>query len=243
MSTEAELREELATLTRILAMRGLLELHGHVSVYDPDAGRIYMCPGMGWDKANTGPYDHFVFDPQGNIVEGQGRRPPLEWPIHTAIHAARPDARAVAHLHSPWATLFAVAHREFRPVLIPGSMFADGVPLYAERRLITTTERGRRLVAVLGQRPAALLRGHGVVVAAENIPELLYAAIMLEDNARAAVQAAALGDPDFIDAEECAAIEADGAPFAIRARLAWSYFAHLEARWDRQGPVGAGPLA
>src|SRR5579883_1200058 len=242
MAKEAELREELATLTRILAMRGLLELHGHVSVYDADAGRIYMCPGMGWDKANTRAEDHFVFAPDGRIVEGEGR-PPLEWPIHTAIHAARPDARAVAHLHSPWATLFAVAHREFRPVLIPGGMFADGVPLYAERRLITTPERGQRLVEVLGRRRAVLLRGHGVAVAADNIPELLYASIMLEDNARAAVQAAAVGAPDFIDADESAAIEADGAPFAIRARLAWNYFARLEARWDRQGPVGAGPVA
>ena len=243
MSTEVELREELATLTRILAMRGLLELHGHVSVFDSDTGRIYMCPGMGWDKAHTGPHDHFVFDLQGNILEGQGRRPPLEWPIHTELHAARPDARAIAHLHAPYSTLFAVAGRPFQPVLLPGSMFADGVPLYPERRLITTRERGRQLVEVIGSHRAALLRAHGVVVAAENVAELLYASVTLEENARAAVQAATLGDLEFIDNAELAAIEADGAPFAIRARLCWSYFTRVEARWDRQGPVGAGPLA
>src|SRR5205823_3413419 len=140
---------------------------------------------------NTHPEDHFVFALDGRILEGEGR-PPLEWPIHTAIHAARPDARAVAHLHSPFATLFAVAHREFRPVLIPGGLFADGVPIYAERRLITTPERGQRLMEVLGHRRAVLLRGHGVAVAGVDLQEVLYASIMLEDNARAAVQAAAI---------------------------------------------------
>lgn len=183
-----------------------------------------------------------MFDLQGQILEGEGRRPPLEWPIHTALHAARPDARAVAHLHAPYATAFALVGREFRAVLLPGALFADGVPTFLDRRLITTPELGQRVAELIGSHHAALLRNHGVVVAAADLQELLYASVILEDGARAAVEAAALGELDFLGPEEGAGMEAD-ATLSIRARLAWNYFAAQEARWDRQPPIGGGPIA
>ena len=74
MSKEEELREKIATLTRIFAMRGLLGIHGHISAYDPDADRMYICPGFGWDKANTRAEDLFVFNVKGDLLEGEGRR-------------------------------------------------------------------------------------------------------------------------------------------------------------------------
>jgi ribulose-5-phosphate 4-epimerase/fuculose-1-phosphate aldolase len=240
MSREAELREQIATLTRIFAMRGLLGLHGHISAYDPDADRMYICPGFGWDKATTRPEDLFVFNVAGDVLEGQGRRLPLEWPIHTALHAARPDVLAVGHLHSPFATAFAVTRAEFRPVMISGALFASGVPTYQERHLITTPERGRAVAELIGAGRAALLRSHGTVVAAADVEELLLASLLLEDNARAAVEAASLGELDYLEPEQSAMAEAD-ARISDRARLAWRYFAQLEARWDRQPPPG-GPL-
>ena len=194
-----------------------------------------MCRGLGSDKATARPEDLFVFDLAGQVVAGEGRVP-LEWPIHTAIHGARPDALAVAHLHSPWATLFAVAQRPYQPVLIAARWFAAGLRVYPEPHLITTPERGVRVRELLGEDMALLLRGHGVVVAANNLPELLYAAVTLEDNARAAVQAAALGAPGSGEAD-FANVEPD-TTMSIRARLVWDYFARQEARWDRQPPFG-----
>jgi ribulose-5-phosphate 4-epimerase/fuculose-1-phosphate aldolase len=237
---EAALRDQVATLTRIFAMRGLLGVHGHISAFDPDTGRIYMCRGLGSDKATARPEDLFVFDLAGQVVAGEGRVP-LEWPIHTAIHGARADALAVAHLHSPWATLFAVAQRPYQPVLIAARWFAAGLRVYPEPHLITTPERGERVRELLGDDLALLLRGHGVVVAANNLQELLYVAVTLEDNARAAVQAAALGAPDFLGEADFANVEPD-TTMSIRARLVWDYFARQEARWDRQLPFGVGAL-
>jgi ribulose-5-phosphate 4-epimerase/fuculose-1-phosphate aldolase len=52
MASESELREQLATCARIFAMQGLLGLHGHVSVYQPEAKRVLITPGAGSDKAN-----------------------------------------------------------------------------------------------------------------------------------------------------------------------------------------------
>lgn len=240
MTAESVSRERLATLGRIFAMQGMLGLFGHVSVYQPETKRIFITPGMGSDKASLRPADMVLTDLDGQALDG-GQRAPVEWPIHTALHAAREDALAVAHLHSPYATLFAIAKRKFQPVTLQGAIFSGGVPLYTEAHLITTPERGRRLVDVLGSKRAALLRGHGIVVVGRDLPEVLFASLVLEDDAKKSVQAASLGDLGFISPEECRAFDGEIA-LERRAQRAWDYFSRLEARWDRQPATGKSEL-
>ena len=129
MTTETVLREKLATCTRILAMQQLIGLFGHISTDDGETGRVYMCPGMGNDKTLVQPDDILALDLHGQVLDGE-KRLPVEWPIHTVLHAQRADALAVAHLHSPYATLFSIADREYRPVTLQGSIFGAGIPLY-----------------------------------------------------------------------------------------------------------------
>lgn len=241
MSSESVLREKLATCTRIFAMQGMLGLFGHVSVYDAATKRVLISPGMAGDKATTQPKDLLLLDLEGRLVEGEGQLP-IEWPIHTSLHGARSDALAVAHLHSPYATLFAIAKREFRPVTLQGAVFVDGVPLYTEANLVKTPDQGQRLTQLIGNKRAALLRGHGIVVVGRDLEEALFASLILEDDSRKAMQAATLGKVGVISPEECRAFGAD-VDLPRRAHRAWNYFARLEARWDRQGGTGAGPLA
>jgi ribulose-5-phosphate 4-epimerase/fuculose-1-phosphate aldolase len=240
LSTEKELREELATCTRIFAMQGLIGLFGHVSVYQPDSKRMLITPGMGSDKGSLKPQDMVATDLDGNPLEGK-EGPPVEWPIHTALHGARADALAVAHLHTPYATLFAIAKRKFQPVTLQGAIFSDGIPLYPQAQLITTPARGGELLKTIGDKRAALLRGHGIVVAGQNLQEVLYTTLVLEDDAKKSMQAASLGEVGAISPEECRAF---GGEIALerRARRAWNYFCSLEARWDHQPATGRGEL-
>jgi ribulose-5-phosphate 4-epimerase/fuculose-1-phosphate aldolase len=236
LTNENEARETLARVGRIFAMQGLLGLFGHVSVYDPKTKRVLLTPAMGSDKANFRAEEMVAADLDGRPLDGDGR-PPVEWPIHTALHAARPDALAVAHLHTPYATLFAIAKRAFRPVTLQGTIFSDGVPLYREAHLVTTPERGKRLVKVIGDKRAALLRAHGIVVAGKNLPEVLYAALVLEDDAKKSMQAASLGKLAYIDAKESRAFAGE-IELERRAQRAWDFFCRLESRWDRQPGTG-----
>jgi ribulose-5-phosphate 4-epimerase/fuculose-1-phosphate aldolase len=240
MTSENDLREQLATCTRIFAMQGMIGVFGHVSVYQREVKRVFITPGMGSDKGSLRAEDMVTMDLNGAPLEGE-QGPPVEWPIHTALHRARADALAVAHLHTPHATLFAIAKREFRPVTLQGAIFSDGVPLYPEAQLITNPERGDALVKVIGGKRAALLRGHGIVVAGQNLPEVLYTALVLEDDTKKTLQAATLGEVGTISPEECRAF---GAEIALerRAQRAWNYFCSLEARWDRQPATGRSEL-
>jgi ribulose-5-phosphate 4-epimerase/fuculose-1-phosphate aldolase len=240
MTSEKDLREQLATCTRILAMQGLIGVFGHVSVYQPETKRVLITPGMGSDKASLRPDDMVPIDLNGEPLEGK-EGPPVEWPIHTALHGARADALAVAHLHTPYATLFAIAKRQFRPVTLQGAIFSDGVPLYPEAQLITNPGRGQSLMKIIGDKRAALLRGHGLVVVGQNLQEVLFASLVLEDDAKKTMQAATLGEVGTISPEECRLF---GGEIALerRAQRAWNYFCRLEARWDRQPATGRSEL-
>jgi ribulose-5-phosphate 4-epimerase/fuculose-1-phosphate aldolase len=236
MATEKELREQLATCTRIFAMQGLIGLFGHVSVFQPETKTIFITPGAGSDKANFQAATMIPMHPDGKPFDDKSF-PPIEWPIHTALHAARADALAVAHLHTPYATLFAIAKREFHPVTLQGTIFGEAVPLYREAHLVTTPQRGDALVKVIGAHRAVLMRGHGIVVVGKSLAEVLFASFILEDDAKKTMQAASLGPVDHFTSEECRAFNAE-IDFQRRANRAWEFFSRLEASWDRQPASG-----
>ena len=240
MTSEKDLREELALCTRILAMQGMIGVFGHVSVFQPETKTVFITPGMGSDKGSLKPEEMVATDLTGKPLAGK-EGPPVEWPIHTALHGARADALAVAHLHTPFATLFAIAKRKFQPVTLQGAIFSDGVPLYPEAQLITNPQRGDALLKVIADKRAVLLRGHGIVVVGQNLQEVLYCSLVLEDDAKKCLQAASLGEVGTISPEECKAF---GAEIALerRAGRAWSYFRSLEARWDKQPSTGRSEL-
>jgi ribulose-5-phosphate 4-epimerase/fuculose-1-phosphate aldolase len=239
MASESELREQLATCARILAMQGLLGLHGHISVYQPETKRMLISPGAGSDKANLRAGDMVLAGLDGNAVDGG--RPPLEWPIHTAIHAARADALAIAHLHPPYATLFSISKRDYRPITMHSGLFGKGIATYGEAHLITSVERGETLKQVIGDKRAAFQRGHGITVVARDVPELLHTTLALENDALKTLQAAALGEVGTLSAEEVAVLEQEITLDMVAPRT-WTYFTTLEARWDRQPASGRSAL-
>ncbi len=236
MASESVLRENLATSVRILTMQGLIGLFGHVSAYEPERGRIYFSPSKGADKATVKPEDLVVADIEGNVLEGNGPVP-KEWPIHTAVHKARPDVLAIAHLHPPCSTLFSIVSATYRPVTLQGAAFGDGIPVFKEPHLITTPALGLKVAKLMGKKRALLLRGHGTVVGGRDVEEMLYLNLMLEDDTRKAAQAKPLGKLQPFTPQQCRAFEAEE-PLKPRSQRAWHYFSQLEARWDRQPPTG-----
>ncbi|HLY67984.1 MAG TPA: class II aldolase/adducin family protein [Chloroflexota bacterium] len=240
MGDEA-IREQVAKCSRIMTMKALIGLYGHLSAYDPQTGRIYLTPGAGSDRANVRAEDIWVLSKTGEVLEGSGRIA-AEWPIHTAIHSTRADALAVAHVHAPFTTVFAIAEREFRPVTLTGAvLLGDGVPLFNELGLVVAPEQGQRLAAAIGSHRALLMRGHGGVIAGGSLEEVLHAALALEDNCLKAWQAAALGPVRWFSDEECQAVNQSKRPPSFGG-VAWEYYSRVESSWDRQPTTTDNPL-
>jgi ribulose-5-phosphate 4-epimerase/fuculose-1-phosphate aldolase len=89
----------------------------------------------------------------------------------------------------------------------------------------------------MGDHRGVLMRGHGIVVAGKSLPEVLFASMILEDDAKKTMQAMTLGPIDHFSAEECRGFNAE-IDFERRSKRAWDFFTRLESTWDRQGGTG-----
>ncbi len=90
------------------------------------------------------------------------------------------------------------------------AFIGDGLRVFDIREALGMTDvlvrdaaRGRALVAVLGNEPAVLMRGHGVAVVGDSLALAVGRSVYLELNARIQSQAVALGgDVTYLAPEE-----------------------------------------
>jgi L-ribulose-5-phosphate 4-epimerase len=195
-------RATLAVATRMLVDAGILNYSGHLSARAPGDGLLYIQP-VDDSRAVLRPERVLVVDFDGKVVEGRGK-PPSEVAIHTEVYRARPDVGAVAHFHHDPTTMFTmVAGAPVVPVKNHAARWAGGVPVHPDPSHISTPEQGRELAATLGSAGAALLRGHGEVVVAEDVVTLFADVVHFVENADSLARAMQLGSVKPLQRSEC----------------------------------------
>lgn len=230
-AAEEEAREKLAQCGRAFERLGLYGLGGHVSLRSPDSDLILVTPGGGLDKRRLSPSDLVTIDAQGKRVAGPFP-PPREWPIHTEIHAARPELDSVAHLHAHWPTVFSVTRIPLQIVMLPASCLGpQPIGTYDEPLLVSTVEQGKALDAALGDAAAVLMRWHGITVVGQTLEQMFMRAVSLEENARLLWEARAMGGE--ILTYDVGAAEPDSANLTTAVRT-FNYYVNLERGEDEQ---------
>jgi HCOMODA/2-hydroxy-3-carboxy-muconic semialdehyde decarboxylase len=112
---DAKLIEDLVAANRVLAMEGVLDGYGHVSVrHDKDPNRYLMARSVAPQLVVAA--ESMEFDPDSNPVQQRGRAMYNERFIHGEICKARSDAKAVVHNHSPSLIPFGVSGVPLRPI-------------------------------------------------------------------------------------------------------------------------------
>jgi HCOMODA/2-hydroxy-3-carboxy-muconic semialdehyde decarboxylase len=210
------LLEDLAVAYRILAMEGVIDAYGHVSVRHPaNPNRFLMSRSLG--PALVTAADILEYDIDSNPVDPQGRNSVLERFIHGEIYRARPDVMVVVHSHAPSVIPFSITQVPLRPVFHMATFLHKGVPVWDSRSvkdpaaatlLVRNNVIGRSLAATLADKTVALLRGHGNVVVGPNLQVTVRDAIYTEVNAKMQIIAMGLGGPvTYISSEEGMAVE------------------------------------
>ncbi len=187
--SERDIAAECAIATRVLAVAGLFDMHGHISIRDGDT--IYICD-RGASRLTVTP------DLIASVRVSDGKRlsealPPSETALHLAAFRARPEVRSVAHFHPLYATAFAVAGVALVPASNAGAFFGDTIPVHDNPELIRNDELGAPVARDMGAAKAVLLRGHGALVVGGDVPECVTAALYLEESAQRNYLAANLG--------------------------------------------------
>ena len=208
--------DDLVAANRILYRQGVVDGFGHISVRHPvRADRFLMSAALAPGRVRKD--DIMEFDLNAKPIDQRGRSIYSERFIHSEIYKARPDVYAVLHSHSPTVVPFSVSQVPLRPVINTAGFLAPHVPVFEMRKvagsrslLVTDAALGKALAETLGDRPVALLRGHGDVIVGPNVQRVVARGIYTEVNARLLLQAITLGGPIvFIDAEEAKAGEAN----------------------------------
>lgn len=220
--------EDLVAANRILAMEGILDGWGHVSVRHPkNPSRYLLSRNLAAELVTAA--DIMEYDLDSVPVDRRGRDLYSERFIHGEILKARPDVNAVIHTHAPPLIPFTVTQVPMRPLYHRAAFVALGIPVFEIREgfgmtdmLIRNQAHGQALAKSLGDKPAALMRGHGAIVVAPSLPRLVGRSVFLVKNATLQQQALALGGPiNYLDAEEARLIEAREGYGLGRAWEAW----------------------
>jgi len=206
---DAALIEDLVAANRILADQGVLDAYGHVSIRHPGNPNRYVI-SRAMSPANVSADDIMEFDLDSSPVDQRGRSMFLERFIHGEIYKARPDVNAVIHSHSPGVIPFGVTKVPMRPVFHTAAFLAVGVPVFEIRdaggvtdMLVRNGALAKALATTLGDKPVALMRGHGNVVVGPNVKRATIRAVYTEVNARLQTIALGLGGPiNYVSAEE-----------------------------------------
>ena len=200
---------DLVTANRILATEGILDGLGHVSVRKPgDASRFLLARSIAPELVTV--EDILEYDANGEPLDAKGRDSYRERFIHSEIYRARPDVQAIVHCHTPSLIPFAASDVPMRAMYHMAAFVAEGVPVFDIRKaagvtdlLVKDAPLGRALAKTLGTRPALLMRGHGAVIVAGSLPNVVGRSIYLDLNARAHLQAIQLGGKiTYVEADE-----------------------------------------
>lgn len=184
--------DDLVAANRILAKHGVLDAWGHVSIRHPGNPERYLL-SRARAPALVSAEDIMEFDLDSNPTDQRDRRMFLERFIHGSAYKARPDVNAVVHSHSPTVIPFSVTGEPMKPISHIASFLGAEAPVpvweirdvgITQGLLVTNNEQGSSLAKTLGDRPVALMRGHGDLVVAPDIRRAVHRALYTEVNAQ-----------------------------------------------------------
>ena len=181
---ERQLREQMATLCASLFARGFsVGTAGNVSARLPDG--ILMTP----TNSTLGAIDPMrisKLDRTGAHVSGDA--PTKEVFLHQAFYDTRPQAGAVVHLHSTWATALScledVDPDNCVPPLTPYVVMRVGTVKRVPYVMPGDAKSGKLIRDLDGKYAAVLLANHGPVVSGKTLFSAVCAAEELEETAK-----------------------------------------------------------
>jgi len=208
---EAEHRHQVALACRVMAVAGLFDMHGHISLRDGDV--VYINGRRTSRIAVTPSEVAIVRVADGRVVSGE---PPAETPLHLGCYRARPEIRSASHFHPLAATAFATVGKPLITAFNAGAPFGRAVPVYDDPDLVRNDDQGSAMARDLGAHRAVLLLGHGVAVVADYVPSCVTLSLYLAENAKRLAYALTIGQPQPFSEDEIRRVtESLWQPFVI----------------------------
>ena len=149
--------------------------------------------------------DDIVFMHLDGTFAGK-RQPSSEWRFHRDLYSARPQAGAVLHAHSPFATSLACLRRDIPAFHYMIARFGGDSIRCAEYATFGTQALSDAALMALEKRCACLLANHGFLLHAATLERALSLAVEFETLCEQYWRACQLGQPVLLGAAEMAVV-------------------------------------
>ncbi|MCA6122536.1 class II aldolase/adducin family protein [Bradyrhizobium sp. WSM 1704] len=142
--------------------------------------------------------------------------PSTEWRFHLDIMRARPDAGAVVHTHSTYATVLAIARKPIPACHYMIAAFGGSDIRCAGYARYGTKELSELAIAALEGRNGCLLANHGMIAVGSDLDKAMWLAVELETLARQYYLSLALDTRVILTDEQIAETAKGFASYGLR---------------------------
>jgi ribulose-5-phosphate 4-epimerase/fuculose-1-phosphate aldolase len=196
-STEAErkARVELAACYRIFDMLGWTEaIFNHITLRVPGEEVHFLINPFGLHYGEVTASNLVLIDLEGNPLRE------TQWPInmagyviHSAIHGAIPGAHCVMHTHTTTGMAVACLQEGLSPTNFYAAQLHGQVAYHDFEGITTEPGEKERLVRDIGNKPAVILRNHGLLAWGPSVAETFMVLRTLQRACDVQIAAAAAG--------------------------------------------------
>jgi ribulose-5-phosphate 4-epimerase/fuculose-1-phosphate aldolase len=192
---EWQMRVDLAACYRLVAlydMDDLISTHISARVPGPDAHFLLNPYGMLFEQVRAS--DLIKVDLQGNIVQDTEHTVnSAGFVIHSAVHAARPDAKCVLHTHTVAGMAISSIEDGLLPLTQKSMRFYNRIGYHDYEGVADDLDEHERLVRDLGAHNALILRNHGLLTCGRTVAHAFFLMRNLEKSCKAQLAAMSTG--------------------------------------------------
>src|SRR6476661_1471554 len=183
---EREIRIDLAACYRLIAHFGMDDLIAtHISARVPGAEEHFLVNPYGLLFSQVTASNLVKVDLEGHIVEETPHKVnPAGFVIHSAVHAARPDAKCVIHTHTVPGMAVSCLKAGLLPLSQKSLRFYNRIAYHDYEGKSDNLDERERLAVDLGKMNAMILRNHGLLVCGPSVKWAFKCMMALEKSCK-----------------------------------------------------------
>lgn len=173
---EMAARRQLAACYRVFAMLGWTEMiYNHITLRLPDSAtgeKQFLINPFGLHYTEVTASNLVKVNLAGDVLDGSAHPiNPAGYTLHSTIHDGIEAAHCVMHTHTTAGVAVACMKEGLQQTNFYSAQL-HGMLAYHDFEGITIhAEEGQRVLASIGQRPAVILRNHGLLAWGQTLPQ------------------------------------------------------------------------
>jgi ribulose-5-phosphate 4-epimerase/fuculose-1-phosphate aldolase len=194
---EWQTRVDLAACYRLVAQYGWDDLvFTHITAKIPGANNQFLINPYGMMFEEITASSLVKIDGAGNKLDADNPHPinPAGFVIHSAIHAARADAKCVLHTHTPNGIAVSAQKNGVLPISQQSIFVLASLAYHGYEGVALNDDEKPRLVSDLGDKVFFMLRNHGLLTVGESIADAFLFMYLFEATCMIQVRAQAGGN-------------------------------------------------